>query len=290
MGPTRKLNALVVDDEPSLVRVVEGYLTKDGFDVRTAGDGETALALARESEPDVVVLDLGLPGRDGVEVCRQLRTFSRCYILMLTARADEVDVLIGLGVGADDYMTKPFSPRQLMGRIGVLLRRPRTGTAEAAADEQRVFGDLVIDLPAHEVRVGSSVVPLTRLEYDLLDALSSRPRVVFSRQQLLDAVWDEVSGLVTDDTSSTSTSVISGASSATTRGQAAICRRSAASATGWALDDEQPAAADRAEPGLQTPAQQRAGHRRRGRHGPGHGSAGRPGGLRGPPPDHRAHS
>ena len=198
MGPTRKLSALVVDDEPSLVRVVEGYLAKDGFDVRTAADGETAIALARESEPDLVVLDLGLPGMDGVEVCRQLRTFSRCYILMLTARADEVDVLIGLGVGADDYVTKPFSPRQLMARIGVLLRRPRTGTMDDV-EAQRTFGDLVIYLPAHEVRVGSTVVPLTRMEYDLLDALSSRPRVVFSRQQLLDAVWDEVSGVVTDE-------------------------------------------------------------------------------------------
>ena len=199
MGPSRKLSALVVDDEPSLVRVVEGYLNKDGFDVRTAVDGETALALAREAEPDLVVLDLGLPGMDGVEVCRQLRTFSRCYILVLTARADEVDVLIGLGVGADDYVTKPFSPRQLMARIGVLLRRPRTGGSEDAAETQRIFGDLVVDLPAHEVRVGSNVVPLTRMEFDLLDALSSRPRVVFSRQQLLDAVWDETSGVASDE-------------------------------------------------------------------------------------------
>jgi len=199
VGPSRKLSALVVDDEPSLVRVVEGYLNKDGFDVRTAVDGETALALAREAEPDLVVLDLGLPGMDGVEVCRQLRTFSRCYILVLTARADEVDVLIGLGVGADDYVTKPFSPRQLMARIGVLLRRPRTGGSEDAAETQRIFGDLVVDLPAHEVRVGSNVVPLTRMEFDLLDALSSRPRVVFSRQQLLDAVWDETSGVASDE-------------------------------------------------------------------------------------------
>jgi len=198
VGPTRKLSALVVDDEPSLVRVVEGYLIKDGFDVRTAGDGPAGLALARESEPDLVVLDLGLPGMDGVEVCRQLRTFSRCYVLMLTARADEVDVLIGLGVGADDYVTKPFSPRQLMARIAVLLRRPRTGISDET-ESQRIFGDLVIDLPAREVRVGSSVVPLTRMEYDLLEALSSRPRMVFSRQQLLDAVWDDVSGVASDE-------------------------------------------------------------------------------------------
>jgi len=199
VGPTGKLSALVVDDEPSLLRVVEGYLIKDGFYVRTAGDGETALALARESEPDLVVLDLGLPGMDGIEVCRQLRTFSRCYVLMLTARADEIDVLIGLGVGADDYVTKPFSPRQLMARIGVLLRRPRTAISEEANESQRTFGDLVIDMGAHEVRVGSSVVPLTRMEYDLLQTLSSRPRMVFSRQQLLDAVWDEGSGVASDE-------------------------------------------------------------------------------------------
>jgi DNA-binding response OmpR family regulator len=198
VGPSRKLSALVVDDEPSLVRVVESYLIKDGFAVRTAGDGESALALARESEPDLVVLDLGLPGIDGIEVCRQLRTFSRCYVLMLTARADEVDVLIGLGVGADDYVTKPFSPRQLMARVGVLLRRPRTGIAEET-DTQRVFGDLVIDPQAHEVRVGSRIISLTRMEYDLLHALSSRPRLVFSRQQLLEAVWDEASGVVSDE-------------------------------------------------------------------------------------------
>ncbi|MGB4892615.1 MAG: response regulator transcription factor [Propionicimonas sp.] len=202
MGSSQKLSALVVDDEPSLVRVVEGYLVAEGFDVRTAADGETALELARESEPDVVVLDLGLPGIDGVEVCRQLRTFSRCYILMLTARADEVDMLIGLAVGADDYVTKPFSPRALMARIRTLLRRPRTaGAAGLEVDEsqQRNFGDLVIDIPAREVRVGTSIVALTRTEYDLLEALSSRPRVVFTRQQLLDAVWDDGAGVAGDE-------------------------------------------------------------------------------------------
>jgi len=199
--PTRRLTALVVDDEPSLVRVVEGYLLQDGFEVRTAADGEAAVTLARESEPDLVVLDLGLPGMDGVEVCRQLRTFSRCYILMLTARADEVDMLIGLGVGADDYVTKPFSPRALLARVHTLLRRPRTGAAEAGSDDQaqRTFGGLVIDVPAREVRVGTSVVPLTRMEYDLLETLSSRPRVVFTRQQLLDAVWEDAVAVAGDE-------------------------------------------------------------------------------------------
>ena len=201
MATIPKLSALVVDDEPSLVRVVEGYLLQDGFDVRTAGDGETALALARESEPDLVVLDLGLPGMDGIEVCRELRTFSRCYILMLTARADEVDMLIGLGVGADDYVTKPFSPRALLARIRTLLRRPRTGGPRTGPgqQEQRSFGELVLDLPAREVRLGTSVVPLTRMEYDLLETLSSRPRVVFTRQQLLDAIWEDAAGVVSDE-------------------------------------------------------------------------------------------
>ncbi len=193
MVETPRLSALVVDDEPSLVRVVEGFLVRDGFDVRTAADGETALALAREAEPDVVVLDLGLPGMDGIEVCRQLRTFSRCYVLMLTARADEVDLLVGLAVGADDYVTKPFSSRALVARIRTLLRRPRTaGDAPEGSGEpvKRIFGDLLIDPPAREVHVGSSLVRLTRTEYELLETLSSRPRVVFTRQQLLDNVWE----------------------------------------------------------------------------------------------------
>ena len=201
MGSDKQPSVLVVDDEPSLVRVVEGYLTKEGFSVRTAGDGETALALARESEPDVVVLDLGLPGMDGVEVCRQLRTFSSCYVLMLTARADEVDMLIGLAVGADDYVTKPFSARALVARVRTLLRRPRTPPGTPTSDEQdvRVFGDLTVDVPAREVRVAGSVVALTRTEYDLLDTLSGSPRVVFTRQQLLDRVWNDGSGFAASD-------------------------------------------------------------------------------------------
>lgn len=198
----KKLSALVVDDEPSIVRVVEGYLVQDGFQVRTAADGETALALAREAEPDVVVLDLGLPGMDGIEVCRRLRTFSTCYVLMLTARADEVDMLIGLAVGADDYVVKPFSPRALVARIRTLLRRPRTPVSDAAlpaGTEPRVFGDLVVDVPAREVRVAGSVVALTRTEYELLEALSSAPRVVFTRAQLLDRVWDGSAGSAPGD-------------------------------------------------------------------------------------------
>lgn len=115
-----------MDDEQALARVLASYLEREGFEVDLAFDGPSAVDLAREHDPVVVVLDLGLPGLDGVEVCRQIRTFSDCYILMLTARAEEVDTLIGLSVGADDYMTKPFSTRELIARIGAMLRRPVT--------------------------------------------------------------------------------------------------------------------------------------------------------------------
>lgn len=183
-----------MDDEPSLVRVVVGYLEREGFDVRAAGDGETALACAREQDPDVVVLDLGLPGIDGLDVCRELRTFSTCYILMLTARADEVDKLVGLAVGADDYLTKPFSPRELLARIRVLLRRPRSlrGATDAGGNShhgRRRFGALSVDPLAREVQLAGEAVDLTKTEFDLLATLSERPRQVFTRRQLIDAVW-----------------------------------------------------------------------------------------------------
>jgi DNA-binding response OmpR family regulator len=195
---------LVVDDEPSLVRVVVGYLEREGFDVRSAADGESALDVAREQEPDVVVLDLGLPGIDGLEVCRRLRIFSDCYVLMLTARADEadehVDMLVGLAVGADDYVTKPFSPRELVARIRVLLRRPRSSRSPDPRDETiadgrgpgeqaRRFGALTVLPMAREVLLGGASVDLTKTEFDLLATLSARPRQVFSRRQLIEAVW-----------------------------------------------------------------------------------------------------
>jgi DNA-binding response OmpR family regulator len=181
---------LVVDDEPSLVTVVAGYLAREGYDVETAADGEAALATARRSRPDVVVLDLMLPGIDGVEVCRRLRTFTDAYVIMLTARAEEVDKLIGLSVGADDYLTKPFSPRELVARVKVMLRRPRTATVGAATDDQvRRFGALAIDPLAREVQLDGVPVELTRTEFDLLDALSERPRQAFTRAQLIERVW-----------------------------------------------------------------------------------------------------
>jgi DNA-binding response OmpR family regulator len=180
--------ALVVDDAPEFRELVASVLRKEGFDVRTAADGPEALDLTRSFDPAVIVLDLGLPGIDGVEVCRQLRTFSDAYVVMLTGREEEVDKLIGLSVGADDYMTKPFSPRELVARIRAMLRRPRRGDAVSATARDR-FGALVIDRAAREVRVNGDVVELTRIEFDLLTALADRPRVALTRDQLLDHVW-----------------------------------------------------------------------------------------------------
>jgi DNA-binding response OmpR family regulator len=184
--PAAPVRALVVDDEPALVRAVAGYLRREGFTVATAGDGEAALRAARDDRPDVVVLDLMLPGIDGIEVCRALRTFTDAYLIMLTARADEVDKLIGLSVGADDYLTKPFSPRELVARIRTMLRRPRTAGPPGPAHR---FGSLTVDPIAREVRVGDRVVELTRTEFDVLAALAARPRQAFTRRLLIDAVW-----------------------------------------------------------------------------------------------------
>lgn len=185
---TTAAKVLVVEDEAPLARVVAEYLRRAGFDVITSGDGAEAVNLARVFDPDVVVLDLGLPGLDGVEVCRQLRTFSSCYVLMLTARAEEIDKLVGLSVGADDYLTKPASMRELVARVQVLLRRPRTHSAAGINGILR-FGDLVVDVEAREVSVAGRPVELTRTEFDLLAALAARPRMVFTRRQLIDAVW-----------------------------------------------------------------------------------------------------
>ncbi len=180
--------ALVVDDEPSLTRVVAGYLEHEGFEVTTAPDGEQALAAARRDPPDVVVLDLMLPGIDGIEVCRQLRTFTDAYVIMLTARSEEVDTLIGLSVGADDYMTKPFSPRELTARIRSMLRRPRTAIT-TGEPQVRTIGDLSLDPQSRQVQVGQIAVELTRTEFDLLDALSERPKFVYTRRLLIERVW-----------------------------------------------------------------------------------------------------
>ena len=185
-GSPSRPHALVVDDEPPLVRLVSAYLEREGFAVSTAADGEEAIRLAHERRPDVVVLDLMLPGIDGIEVCRRIRTFSDAYIVMLSARAEETDKIVGLSTGADDYITKPFSPGELVARIRAMLRRPRAG---GEAPESRQLGDLMIDPVAREVTRDEQPIFLTRLEFDLLDALSEQPRVAFNRRQLLERVW-----------------------------------------------------------------------------------------------------
>jgi DNA-binding response OmpR family regulator len=187
--------ALVVDDEVPLAGVIASYLEREHFEVSVAHNGHDAVALARQFDPDVVVLDLALPGIDGLEACRQLRTFSDAYVVMLTARDTEMDTVIGLSVGADDYVTKPFSPRELVARIRAMLRRPRkvsVGTAAEASPDQpppRVFGALQIDVAGRQVFIDEQPIMLTRTEFDVLATLSARPGLVFSRRQLLDAVW-----------------------------------------------------------------------------------------------------
>jgi len=188
--------ALIVDDEAPLADVVASYLKRELFEVHLAHDGQRALALAREVDPDVVILDIGLPGVDGIEVCRQLRAFSDAYVIMLTARDTEVDTVVGLSVGADDYVTKPFSPRELVARVRAVLRRPRRSTAagkdsELQLNPPRVFGALRINIDSREVHIDDTPVMLTRTEFDLLAALSARPGTVLSRRQLLESVWGE---------------------------------------------------------------------------------------------------
>jgi DNA-binding response OmpR family regulator len=193
--PTRiGYRVLVVDDEQALADLVATYLRRDGFEVSMARDGQQAIDQARQVDPDVMVLDLGLPVVDGVEVCRVVRTFSDCYIIMLTARTDEIDKIVGLSVGADDYLTKPFSPRELVARVHAMLRRPRASTASRPSTQeepQRVFGAVRIDVGAREVQLDGEAVALTRTEFDVLEVLSARPKQVFSRRQLIDAVWDQ---------------------------------------------------------------------------------------------------
>jgi len=187
--PPHGLHALVIEDEPDIAEVVADYLQRSGFVVTIAHDGQEGIAAARTVSPAVVILDLGLPSIDGVEVCRQLRTFTDAYIVMVTARADEVDTIIGLAVGADDYLTKPFRPRELMARIDAMLRRPRPTSAVDTA-HPRTLGELTLDPQGREVRVEDTLVELTRTEFDILEALSARPGIVLSRRQLLEIVRD----------------------------------------------------------------------------------------------------
>jgi DNA-binding response OmpR family regulator len=182
-----RTRVLVVDDEQSIREIVRGFLERDGMTVVEAADGPSAVEIARETVPDVVVLDVMLPGFDGLEVLRRIRTFADPYVLLLTARSEEVDRIVGLTVGADDYLTKPFSPRELVARVHALLRRRRPGPVDAG--DVRRAGDLVVDPRRRTVSRASEPVDLTVLEFDLLAALVRDPGMIFTRQQLLDAVW-----------------------------------------------------------------------------------------------------
>src|SRR6266508_3850158 len=178
---------LVVDDEPHIRTVLRRYLEADGLTVAEAADGEAALAALRENPSDLVLLDVMLPGIDGIEVLRQLRTFSDAYIILVTARAEEVDKLVGLGVGADDYVTKPFSSREVAARVKAVLRRDR-GVRDKGVGVLR-FEGLTVDPGAREVRADGAPVALSALEFDVLAALAAAPGRVFSRRQLLERVW-----------------------------------------------------------------------------------------------------
>ncbi len=178
---------LVVDDEPNITRLLGMYLTKEGYTVETASDGTTAVAKARTTRYALILLDLMLPGMDGLEACRTIRRTSDVPIIMLTARSEDVDKIVGLEVGADDYVTKPFNPRELVARVKAVLRR-----YEAAASPERqvlTVGDLTVDLDRREVRVGDEFVEVRAKEFALLVALARRPGVVVPRDRLLNDVW-----------------------------------------------------------------------------------------------------
>lgn len=183
----RPVRVLVVDDEPNIRAVLRGYLEADGFVVDEAADGEQALAAMASRPADVVLLDVMLPGVNGLEVLRKLRQGGDAFVVVVSARTEEVDRLLGLGLGADDYITKPFSPREVVARVKAMLRR---GRAPAADDQPLRFRGLEVDRAGRAVTAGGSCVDLSTLEFDLLRALAEAPGRVFSRRQLLERVWD----------------------------------------------------------------------------------------------------
>jgi len=188
---SQALRVLVVDDEVALTGVVGSYLEREGFAVSIAHTGPDAVELARQDDPDLVVLDVMLPGFDGIEVARQLRQFTDAYIIMLSARDEEIDKLLGLSIGADDYLVKPFSPRELIARVRAMLRRPRTNPdpAAEAVTKPITLGQLLLDLEARSVTLAGTPIDLTRTEFDLLASMAARPRAAFTRRQLIDSVW-----------------------------------------------------------------------------------------------------
>jgi len=183
-----KAKILVIDDEPGILNVVTAYLRSEGYDFRTASDGNEGLKTFHSYQPDLIILDVMLPGMDGMEVLSQLRRESNAYVIMLTARSEETDKLVGLTVGADDYLTKPFSPRELMARVKAALRRYQKPTAEVDRKKYS-FNQVRIDSGSRKVSVDDREIELTSLEFDLLVTLAEHHGLVLTRQQLLEKVW-----------------------------------------------------------------------------------------------------
>ncbi len=184
------LKVLVVDDEVPLTVVAASYLEREGFEVVIAHTGPDAVQVARDSKPDLLLLDIMLPGFDGIEVCRQVRQFSDAYVIILTARDQEIDKVLGLSMGADDYLVKPFSPREMIARIRAMLRRPR-GAYGSAGGQPLTVGALSVDVESRTVAVDGADVQLTRTEFDLLVAMVTRPRAALTRRQLIGEVWGD---------------------------------------------------------------------------------------------------
>jgi two-component system response regulator MtrA len=179
-----KARVLVVDDDPALAEMLTIVLRGEGFDTAVVADGTRALPALRELKPDLVLLDLMLPGMNGIDVCKAIRAESGVPIVMLTAKSDTVDIVLGLESGADDYVVKPFKPKELVARVRARMRRTESEPAEALT-----IGDLTIDVPGHEVTRDGTAIQLTPLEFDLLVALARKPRQVFTREVLLEQVW-----------------------------------------------------------------------------------------------------
>jgi two-component system alkaline phosphatase synthesis response regulator PhoP len=183
-----KTTILVIDDEPNILNVVTAYLQAEGYTVHTATDGPTGLTAAQTLKPDLIVLDVMLPGLDGIELLTRLRRESDVYVIMLTAKSEETDKIVGLSVGADDYLTKPFSPRELVARVKAALRR-YSKSADTSDTKVLTFDHLRIDIDARRVWKDNQPINLTTIEFDLLHALAEHPGRVLSREQLLERVW-----------------------------------------------------------------------------------------------------